>query len=106
LLICDTDALATSIWHERYLGTESPEVASLAAARSYAMYILTGDDIRFVQDGTRDGEHLRGWMTGRFRQALGARPEPWIEVRGSRDERLAAATARIDHLLAPPIGAP
>ncbi|MFB9238766.1 AAA family ATPase [Plantactinospora siamensis] len=105
LLICDTDALATSIWHERYLGAASPRVAGLAAARSYALYILTADDIPFVQDGTRDGEHLRGWMTDRFRQALGARTEPWIEVRGSRRERLAAARTAIDTLLTIPMGA-
>jgi NadR type nicotinamide-nucleotide adenylyltransferase len=101
LLICDTDALATSIWHERYVGTRSSEVERLAAARSYALYILTGDDIPFVQDGTRDGEHIRGWMTARFREALAARSEPWIEVRGSRAERLAAATAHINRLPAP-----
>ncbi len=100
LLICDTDALATSIWHERYLGVPSPEVRALAAGRRYALYLLTADDIPFVQDGTRDGEHLRGWMTARFREELAARPEPWLEVRGSRTARLAAATARIDKLLA------
>jgi NadR type nicotinamide-nucleotide adenylyltransferase len=106
LLICDTDALATSIWHERYLGDPSAEVARLAAGRSYALYILTSDDIPFVQDGTRDGEHIRGWMTERFRHVLAARPEPWIEVRGPREQRLATAQARIDALLSPPIGAP
>jgi NadR type nicotinamide-nucleotide adenylyltransferase len=103
LLICDTDALATSIWHERYLGHPAPAVARLAAGRSYALYILTGDDIPFVQDGTRDGEHLRGWMTGRFREALARRAEPWIEVYGDRRERLAAATDRIDRLLSAPM---
>jgi HTH-type transcriptional repressor of NAD biosynthesis genes len=105
LLICDTDALATSVWHERYLGATSPEVARLAAARSSALYILTSDDIPFVQDGTRDGEHLRGWMTQRFRQVLSGRREPWIEVRGNREDRLVTARARIDQLLAAPIAA-
>lgn len=95
LLVCDTDALATSIWHERYLGTRSATVRRLAAGRRYALYVLTGDDIPFVQDGTRDGEHLRGWMTDRFRQELSQRPEPWIEVRGDRAARLAVAAARI-----------
>lgn len=98
LLVCDTDALATSVWHERYLGTTSPEVERIAADRRYALYILTADDIPFVQDGTRDGEHVRGWMTERFRQVLSARPEPWIEVRGDRSARLAAATAHVDTL--------
>jgi nicotinamide riboside kinase len=105
LLVCDTDALATSIWHERYLGTRSETVAHLAASRAYSLYVLTSDDIPFVQDGTRDGEHVRGWMTERFREALAARTEPWIEVRGGPAERLAAAVARIDALLALPIGA-
>jgi HTH-type transcriptional regulator, transcriptional repressor of NAD biosynthesis genes len=105
LVICDTDALATSVWHERYLGAGSPEVARLAAARSYDLYILTGDDIPFVQDGTRDGEHVRGWMTARLRQALKDRTEPWIEVRGGRTGRLAVATAHVERMLAQPIRA-
>ena len=33
VLICDTDALATCIWQERYLGSCSPEVANIAAHR-------------------------------------------------------------------------
>jgi HTH-type transcriptional repressor of NAD biosynthesis genes len=105
LLVCDTDALATAVWHERYLGTRSAAVERLAAGRSYALYILTGDDIPFVQDGTRDGEHLRSWMTARFRRVLAAQTTPWIEVRGGRMERLAAAGERIDAILTRPIGA-
>jgi NadR type nicotinamide-nucleotide adenylyltransferase len=105
LLICDTDALATSVWHERYLGHESARVRRLAVPGTAALYILTGDDIAFVQDGTRDGEHLRGWMTARFRAVLDGRGEPWIELRGSRAERLAAAVDRVDELLATPAGA-
>lgn len=99
LIVCDTDALATSIWHERYLGTPSPEVDRLAASRRYDLYLLTGDEIPFVQDGTRDGEHLRARMTERFRQKLSTRPEPWIEVTGSRTERLATAVAAVTPLL-------
>ena len=105
VLVCDTDALATAVWHERYLGTRSPVVEHLAAGHSYGLYILTSDDIPFVQDGTRDGEHVRGWMTARFRQVLAAQTAPWIEVRGSRVERIAAAAERIDSILSRPIGA-
>ena len=94
----DTDALATSIWHERYLGDRSEEVEALAAARAYSLYILTSDDIAFVQDGTRDGEHLREWMTRRLRDELAQRQEPWIEVMGGREQRLASAIAAIDEL--------
>lgn len=105
LLVCDTDALATAVWHERYLGARSPVVERLAAGHSYDLYILTSDDIPFVQDGTRDGEHVRGWMTARFRQVLAAQTTPWIEVRGSRAERMTTATERIDDVLSRPIEA-
>ena len=60
-------------------------VERIAASRSYALSVLTSDDIPFVQDGLRDGEHLRGWMTQRFRDRLQG---PWIEVRGSVEERV------------------
>jgi NadR type nicotinamide-nucleotide adenylyltransferase len=100
VLACDTDALATCVWQERYVGRSTPEVEQLASARGYALYILTGDDIPFEQDGVRDGQGLRKWMTRRFRQRLAARPEPWMEVRGPHAARMAAATEAIDRLLA------
>jgi NadR type nicotinamide-nucleotide adenylyltransferase len=85
VLVCDTDALATCIWQERYMGRSTGPVEAIAASRSYALSVLTSDDIPFVQDGLRDGEHLRGWMTERFRERL---RDPWIEVRGSVAERV------------------
>ena len=57
---------ATAIWEERYLGQRPAEVR--AAARWPDLYLLTDHDgVPFEQDGLRDGEHLREWMTGRFR---------------------------------------
>jgi NadR type nicotinamide-nucleotide adenylyltransferase len=85
VLVCDTDALATCIWQERYMGRSTGAVERIAASRSYALSVLTSDDIPWVQDGWRDGEHLRAWMTERFRERLRG---PWIEVRGSVDERV------------------
>jgi HTH-type transcriptional regulator, transcriptional repressor of NAD biosynthesis genes len=95
LLVCDTDALATSIWHERYLGFRSSEVEDIARQRAYSLYVLTNCDIPFVQDGTREGEHLRRWMTDRFKDALAERSEPWILVSGDREERLMAVIEAI-----------
>jgi HTH-type transcriptional regulator, transcriptional repressor of NAD biosynthesis genes len=100
LLVCDTDVLATALWHERYVGTVSPTLEAMAAAHRPVAYILTGDEIAFVQDGTRDGEHIREGMQQRFRDELAAQPVPWVEVRGTVDERLAAACAAIEPLLA------
>lgn len=99
VLICDTDPLATAIWHERYMQTLSPEVEALANARRYGLYLLTDTDIPFVQDGIRDGEHLREWMTGRFRQQLQLRLARWILLQGTHEERMRTATSAIDRIL-------
>lgn len=99
VMFCDTDALATAIWHERYMGSWSNEVEEIAERRQYALYILTEPDIPFVQDRIRDSELLRGWMTERFRVELTRRNRPWILVKGPMEERLALATKAIDRLL-------
>jgi HTH-type transcriptional repressor of NAD biosynthesis genes len=97
VLVCDTDAFATGVWHERYVGTRSAEVEALA--RDPALYLLTHhDDVPFVQDGVRDGEAIRAWMTGEFEVRLAGKRWQW--VRGERRERVAAAVAAIDGLLA------
>jgi NadR type nicotinamide-nucleotide adenylyltransferase len=102
ILICDTDALATSVWHERYLGVRSSEVASIAAPRHYDLYLLTNVDIPFVQDGMRDGEHIRLAMHQRFIDALEAQERPYILLSGAHEDRLRVATEAIDALLAAP----
>jgi HTH-type transcriptional repressor of NAD biosynthesis genes len=99
ILICDTDVLATGIWHERYMGTRSPEVESIAAAHRHDLYLLTDCDFPFVQDGLRDGESIREWMTRRFEQVLIERGLPWVKISGGRSDRLQAAIREVDKLL-------
>jgi len=84
LIICDTDVLATTVWHERYVGTATPSVIAIAELRRPDLYLLTSCDVPFVQDGLRDGEHVREWMTARFREALAGRPVPWWRSRALR----------------------
>lgn len=112
VLVCDTDALATTVWQERYLGRCTSRVRELAAAAPpRSLYLLTSDeDVPFHDDGLRDGEQLRPWMTRRFREVLGAVGAeglsrgsdgvPWLELRGDRAERLRLALAAVDVLLA------
>ena len=102
ILVCDTDALATTVWQERYMGAVTPEVQAEAAGMPpRSLYILTSDDgVPFEDDGLRDGEHLRPWMTRRFREVLASQDVPWIEVRGDRAERLQHALAAVDAMLA------
>ncbi len=99
VLFCDTPAFATSLWHERYLGSLSPDVEAVAAPTHYALYFLTDVDIPFVQDGTRDGEHIRHTMHRRFVDWLTERALPFTLLSGPLEERMAVATRRVDTLL-------
>lgn len=101
VLVCDTDAFATSIWHERYLGTRHPEVEAIGDSRRHDLYLLTDHDgVPFEQDGIRDGEHVRVWMTERFAERLDETGRRWIRLTGPLDQRVAAALAAIDELVA------
>ena len=67
--------------------TRAPAIAARAVPP--ALYVLTTPDgVPFVQDGLRDGEHVRGPMTDWFRAALAAQPAPWIEAVSDRQARV------------------
>jgi HTH-type transcriptional regulator, transcriptional repressor of NAD biosynthesis genes len=101
ILVCDTDAFTTSVWHRRYMGARSPEVEAVAARhRRPDLYLLTDIDTPFVQDGTRDGEHVREWMHGVFVEELRAQGRPYRSVSGTREERLRQSVGYIEELLA------
>ena len=99
VLVCDTDAFATAIWHERYVGGRSAEVDGIAAGRFADLYLLTGDEIPFVQDGLRDGEHLRHAMHETFARELAATGRTFVLLRGTPEARLTEAIHHIDTLL-------
>jgi NadR type nicotinamide-nucleotide adenylyltransferase len=101
VLFCDTDALATGIWHERYVGgARHPGVEAMV--RPYDLYLVTAPDVPWVDDGLRDGEHVRGWMTARFVEELDARGARYELIAGSWPERDAAAIAAVERVLAEP----
>ncbi|MER5769472.1 AAA family ATPase [Streptomyces sp. NPDC001985] len=101
VLFCDTDAFATTIWHERYLGGPHEEVARIAALGRQHLWLLTDDEgVPFEDDGLRDGEHLRPWMTRRFAAELARTGRRAVRLRGPHEQRLATAVAAVDALLA------
>ncbi len=93
VLICDTNAFATVLWHRRYMGSDDARLKAFADTCRADLYLLTGDEIPFVQDGLRDGEHLRHDMHVWFEEALASQTVPWRMVQGTREERLSRALA-------------
>ncbi|MFD9701996.1 AAA family ATPase [Lentzea sp. NPDC059081] len=93
LVVADNDAFAATVWGERYLGFR-PEVFQ---GTEPDLYLLTDHaGVPFEQDGWRDGEHLREWMTGLFERELAQRGVPWLKV---TEDRFATAVTAVEHLL-------
>ncbi|KAJ3351990.1 hypothetical protein GGF32_004004 [Allomyces javanicus] len=106
VLVCDTDPLATIIWHERYmapdvfmngagkLGDEfcaaAKQLEAIAAQHAdeghpdHTLYLVPDvKKVPFVQDGTRDGEQVRERMYERFLAELDARKKEYVVLRGN-----------------------
>ena len=97
LLVCDTDAFATELWHERYIGTPAPPLA----ATHHDLWILTDTTgVPFEQDGWRDGETIREEMSARFAEELERRGLPHVVVTGPHHKRLYEAAEAVDALIA------
>ena len=99
VLICDTDAFATAIWHEKYIGTVSEAVEKLYRSRTYDLYILTDPDTPFAQDEIRVGEDSRQWMHERFIVEMKRNNKMYVSVAGSEAERLEKSIRSINLLL-------
>ena len=91
LIVCDTNAVATELWQRRYMGKTTSEMKQIAAHDKADLYIITGDEIPFVQDGIRDGEHIRHRMHRWFITHIKKTGVPYIVVTGSPQARLHAA---------------
>ena len=101
VLICDTDAFATGIWHERYTGESSSQVETLARQAGPRLgYILTSwREVPFQQDGLRDGEHLREWMHERFLNKLTQQRTAWLLTTGPLAARVTQCLDWLDQRL-------
>ncbi|MFI6099768.1 AAA family ATPase [Lentzea sp. NPDC051213] len=93
LVIADNDAFAATVWGERYLGFR-PDIFLGTAPHLYLLTDHVG--VPFEQDGWRDGEHLREWMTGLFERELARRGVPWLKLTGNR---YATAVTEIERVM-------
>lgn len=99
LLVCDTDSFATQVWERRYLGEQSRNAAAIEVPCHDVYFVTDHVDVPFVQDGLRDGKHIRGDMTRWFLDALTATGRSWVLLTGSLDERVNLAHSVTETLL-------
>ena len=103
LIVCDTDALTTTLWSDILYGSCPDEVRRGAEqrCRRYALYLLLDVDVPFEPDPQRcfpdpaDREKcMRVWQGALERRRL-----PFVLIRGDWSAREAAAIKAVDELL-------
>jgi HTH-type transcriptional repressor of NAD biosynthesis genes len=97
ILVCDTNAFATMIWHYRYMKFYSEKVKEIYLNHKPAdLYLLLDPDIPFVQDGLRDGEDYRYKMHKLFIDMLNERNLPYSIIKGNYEERKNSSISAIN----------
>ena len=99
VLFADTNAFATGTWYERYHHARDPRVDAIGARDKVDLYLLTAPDVPFVQDGVRDGEHIREWMDLRLVEQLAKGSAPVLRLAGPYEPRFEKAVAAVERLL-------
>jgi HTH-type transcriptional regulator, transcriptional repressor of NAD biosynthesis genes len=103
LVVCDTDAFATSVWERRYLGPAARGLQPWATTGlpRHDVYLVTSHEgVPWRDDGLREGDlAIRAAMTGWFTTALIAAGHSWVLLTGSLEQRLELAVRVTDSVL-------
>ncbi|MBK7409171.1 MAG: ATP-binding protein [Saprospirales bacterium] len=89
-LFCDTDLLVLKVWSEYKYGRCAPFILEALRQQPYALHILCGTDVPWEYDPLRENPGERAELYGIYLAELQGMGLPFMEVRGSLEERLAA----------------
>lgn len=99
LLVRDTDLVSTTVYARHYYGHCPEWIEEAARERRANLYLLCDIDVPWIADPQRDRPHLRAHMHELFVRALDALGARYLLIRGSWDERRAAAVAAVDRVI-------
>lgn len=99
LLILDTDLLSSIAYSTHCHGHCPPWIASAARERLSDLYLLADIDVPFVEDAAREGGPDRAEVMRVFEKVLAEYAVRVTRLRGSMDDRTAAAIEAIEGLL-------
>ncbi|MEX1133727.1 MAG: AAA family ATPase [Acidimicrobiia bacterium] len=103
LLMLDTDALVTNVWHHRYRGELDPGVAELARLHRPDLYLIAAPDFEWVKDGTRESRDQREEMHRLTLELVAGSGAAYEVVGGTHDDRMARAVAAIEAAVTYPV---
>ena len=99
LLICDTNVTVVKIWCEFKFGKCEPEILDVVKERKYDLYLLTYIDIPWENDPQREHSDKREKLWDIYLNELKSKNYPYVEIRGSREERRKKAVDAVQTIL-------
>ncbi|HJT74341.1 MAG TPA: ATP-binding protein [Chitinophaga sp.] len=100
VLICDTDLHVIKVWSEHKYGNCDPRILEMIAMRRYDLYLLTYIDIPWEEDPQREHPDptMREYFYQVYKDIVVNSGVPWVDIRGSYEERLQRAIEAVDKL--------
>lgn len=95
VVVLDTDLVSTVVYCEHYFGRCPAWIEQEARARAGDLYLLMCPDIPWVADGVRDRGDRREEMHAIFRAKLVTMGLRFVEISGSREQRVEGAMRAI-----------
>jgi NadR type nicotinamide-nucleotide adenylyltransferase len=99
VLFCDTNLYVIKVWSNFRFGEVAPEIQQLIQTRHYDLYLLTYIDIPWQEDPQREHPHQREQLYNIYLNEMRNQSVPFVEIRGSGDDRKNSAVAAVSKLL-------
>lgn len=98
LVVLDTDALVTAVWHRRYMGSDDAELLDFAAEHRPDLYLVCAPDFDWVQDGTRESRSVRLAMHESTLEVVADTGVAFEVLHGPHSDRVTRAVELLDNL--------
>lgn len=100
-LFIDTDMYVMKVWCEFVFGNCHQWIIDQIVTRRYDLYLLCNTDLPWVKDELREYPDLetREKLFAIYKDIMVNQPVPWVEVRGTNEERFAIAENAVKKLL-------
>lgn len=99
VLICDTNLYVIKVWSEFKYGRCDQKILDLINERKYDLYLLTYIDIAWTADPLREHPDRREELYNIYLREMKNQAVPFIEVKGSKEQRLNSSLAAIDQYI-------
>ncbi len=101
LLFIDTDQYVMKVWCEYVFNECHSWILRRIAERPYDLYLLCKPDLPWIKDALREypDEKPRHELYHMYRDILIQQPIPWVEVKGSYEERFEQAKGAVARML-------